>query len=129
MEALPDEQKLKKALGVLYPAYREILDLAKDFDHEWKYYGRKIGWQLKTSRKGKSLFWLTPLEQSFMISFAVRESEKEALLHSTLPDTVKAELKAAKKYPEGYPLRLTIAKGSETKTARTAIDILIELRS
>ena len=128
-EAPPDEPKIKKALGELYATYKEILELTEAFNHEWKYYGGKIGWQFKAIRKGKSLFWLTPLEQSFKIAFAVKEDEKEVLLHSKLSAAATEELKAAKKYPEGYPLRLEVRKKTDMKTVRRVLKALTELRT
>jgi len=129
MEAPPDEASLKKALCALYSSYKEILELTDTFDHEWKYYGTKIGWQLKATRKGKALFYLTPLEQSFRIGFAVRENEREHLLKSNVSPTSKEQLAAAKKYPEGYPLRLEITKKTDMKDVRAVLKVLRELRS
>jgi len=79
-EAVPDERKLKKALGGVYPAYQEILTFIDAYPREWKFYGPKFGWQLKVTQKGKALFYLTPQEGSFRLGFAVREKEKEVLL-------------------------------------------------
>lgn len=124
----PDESDLRKTLGNLYSAYKEILALTKEFDHEWKYYGTMIGWQLKAVRKGKALFYLTPLEHSFRFGLAVRENETEAMLNSMLSATAKEELKAAKKYPEGYPLQLRITKKGDMRTVRVAIEVLRKFR-
>jgi hypothetical protein len=88
-EVPPDPAKLKQALRQLYPAYKEIRELTEACNHEWKYYGRKIGWQLKAIQKEKALFYLTPLEQSFRISFAVREGKREHLLDSNVSSTAK----------------------------------------
>jgi hypothetical protein len=125
----PTEPILKEALGNLYSAYKEILELTDAFDHEWKYYGTKIGWQLKATRKGKALFWLTPLERSFRIGFAMRENERELLLKSSVSPKSKEQLAAAKKYPEGYPLRFEITKKTDMKDVRTVLEVLKELRS
>lgn len=124
----PTEPKLKEALGAHYSAYKEILDLTDAFDHEWKYYGAKIGWQLKATRKGKALFYLTPHEQSFRIGFAVRENERKRLLDSNLFPESKCQLASAKKYPEGYPLRLEVRNKANMKDVRTVIAVLKESR-
>jgi hypothetical protein len=125
----PTDPRLKKALGALYAGYKGILELTDGFDHEWKYYGAKFGWQLKAAGKGKALFYLTPLEQSFRIGFAVRENERERLLKSNISSTSKEQLAAAKKYPEGYPLRFEITKKTDMKDVRTVLEVLKELRS
>jgi hypothetical protein len=124
----PDAPALRKALGTLHPAYKEILTLAEGFEIEWKYYDRRIGWQLKTSRKGKALFYLTPLQQSFRIGMAIRETEREELMRSSLPASVKKELKSAKRYPEGYPLRLLIARPSHMKSLHIVLELLKDCR-
>jgi hypothetical protein len=127
-EATPDEPKLKKALGELYSAYKEVLELTEAYDHEWKYYGKKLAWQLKVTGKGKALLYLTPLEKSFRIGVGVRENERERLLNSSLPPKTKEELATAKKYPEGYPLRLEIKSKTDMRTVRAVIEVLKELR-
>ncbi len=128
-EVIPGESKLKKALGELYSAYKEVVELTDAYDHEWKYYGKKYGWQLKVTHKGKALLYLTPLEKSFGIGFGVRENERDRLLNSSLPPKTKEELATAKKYPEGYPLRLEIKSKTDMRTVRTVIEVLKESRS
>jgi len=128
-DALPDESKLKKVLGELYSAYKEVLEMTEAYDHEWKYYGKKIGWQLKVTRKGKALLYLIPQENSFRIGFGVRENERERLLNSSLPPKTKEELATARKYPEGYPLRLEIRSKTDMKIVRVTLEVLKELRS
>jgi hypothetical protein len=124
----PEADTLRNALGPLYPVYKETLQLVEGFDLEWKYYGRRIGWQLKASRKGKALFYLTPLQQSFRIGMAIRETEREELMRSSLPASVKKELKSAKRYPEGYPLRLLIARPSHMKSLHIVFELLKDSR-
>jgi hypothetical protein len=128
-EVTPDESKLKKALGGLYSAYKEVLELTGAYDHEWKYYGKKFGWQLKVTHKGKALLYLIPLERSFRIGFGVRENERERLLNSSLPPKTKERLAVAKKYPEGYPLRLEIKSKTDMRTVRAVLEVLKESRS
>jgi hypothetical protein len=125
-EPTPDETTLKKSLGELYSGYKEILELTEDFDHEWKYYGKKHGWQLKVLRKRKALLYLIPQEKSFRIGCAARENERERLLNSSLPPKTKEELATAKKYPEGYPLRLEIKTKTDMRAVRVVIEVLKE---
>ena len=56
-ESPPGEPDLRKVLGDLYTAYKQMLTLTAEFHHEWKYYGTKIGWQLKVARKGKAILY------------------------------------------------------------------------
>ena len=127
-EAVPDELELKKALEGVHPAFEEILTLIKGYSREWKFYGAKLGWQLKVTKKGKALFYLTPQQGSFRLGFAVRDKEKEVLLNSKLPIKAKEELAVAKKYPEGHPLHLQVNKRSDMNAVRLVVDTLKALR-
>jgi hypothetical protein len=124
----PRENELKRSLAGVYSAYEELLDVAAAYNREWKFYGPKIGWQLKISRKGKALCYLTPLDGSFRLGMAVREAERTTLLASRLPAALKTELRTAKKYTEGYPLRIHVTGISSMKTAKSVLHILITAR-
>jgi hypothetical protein len=127
-EAVPDDLNLKKALGDVYSVYKELLALTQTYQQVWKFYGPRIGWQFKVTHKGKALFYLTPQDGSFRLGFAVRDKEKEVLLNSKLPAKAKGELAAAKRYPEGWPLRLHVSKQGDMKAVRLVVDTLKALR-
>jgi hypothetical protein len=59
----------------------------------------------------------------------VRENEKERLLNSSLPPKTKEELAKAKKYPEGYPVRLDIKSKTDMRSVRVVLAVLKESRS
>ena len=128
-ETVPDEMALKQILAGAYPAYKEILTLIEGYSREWKYYGTTLGWQLKVTRKGKALFYLSLQDGSFRLGFAVRDKEKEVLLSSKLPAEAIEELTKAKKYPEGHPLHLLVNKQSDMKAVRLVLDRLKALRA
>jgi len=128
-EVVPGDHELKRILGEIYHSYREILTLTETYAHEWKHYGKKFGWQLKVVHGGKALLWLAPQKNSFRLGFAVREKEKEVLLNSKLPATVKKELNVAKRYPEGYPLRLLVSEEKDMKPVRLVVEMLKSMRA
>jgi hypothetical protein len=127
-ETVPDDLKLKESFGAVYTMYKELLALIETYQRVWKFYGPRIGWQFKVTHKGKALFWMTPQQGSFRLGFAVRDKEKEVLLNSKLPTKAKEELVAAKRYPEGWPLRLHVSKQGDMKAVRLVVDTLKALR-
>jgi hypothetical protein len=127
-DVVPDDPELKKVLKGVHPAYMEILTLIDGFSREWKFYGQRLGWQLKVTQKGKALFYLIPEDGSFRMGLAVREKEKEVLLNSKLPAKAKEDLANAKRYPEGYPLKLQVKRESDMKAVRLVLGILKEMR-
>lgn len=125
----PSEGELKRMLGETYTKYQNILELTAKYPHEWKYYGKKYGWNMKFTDKGKVLLYLTPQENSFRVGFALRDAERKTLLKSKLPSATKEELNSANRYPEGYPLLLDVGRKSDVKSARLVIETLMSMRS
>jgi len=62
----PDDKMLAKVLGKSNRLWQEIKkNLKADYGElieEWKFYGQKSGWILKTLRKKRNLFFFIPLE-------------------------------------------------------------------
>ena len=128
-DAFPDSPLLRRELGAVHRFYEELLTLVDDYAFEWKFYGDKYGWMLKVAKKGKALLYVVPQGGAFRISCAVREKEREVLLAARLPAKVKEELRAAKRYPEGYPLRLLVEGEAGMKAVRLLIGMLKTMRT
>jgi hypothetical protein len=128
-KGLPDAAALKRSLGKAFALYQQIQALTENISHEWKFYGTKYGWQEKALQKGRALYYLVPLANSFRIGFGVREDERELLLKSKLPAKAKEELRTVKKYPEGYPLRFVVSRTTDLKPVRLVIETLLSMRS
>lgn len=125
----PDDEGLRRALGESFALYTSVLKSIGNLPLEWKFYGTKYGWQLKVLQKGKALFYLVPFGHSFRIGFGVREEERELLLRKNLPAKAKEELKGAKKYSEGYPLRFLVSKQADLRAVLLIIGELKAVRS
>ncbi|MHC4464433.1 MAG: DUF3788 family protein, partial [Planctomycetota bacterium] len=69
----PDDKMLAEALGKSNRLWRDIKEHLKteygELTEEWKFYGRKSGWILKTLQKKRNLFFFIPFEGSFRVSF------------------------------------------------------------
>ena len=72
-ETKPTAQKLARTLGESNGLWKEIKKHLKaeygELTEDWKFYGQKSGWILKTLRKKRNLFFFVPSEGSFKISF------------------------------------------------------------
>lgn len=99
-----NDEILSSALGNHYNYYNTIVSYLKNkFNviEEWKYYGQKIGWQLKLFHKKRNLFFLTPDNNSFSISFNYGEKAFQYIMQNDYPDFIKDKLSNARKYMEG----------------------------
>ena len=117
--AKPNKQMLTEALGGTYRYWKEIkTNLEKDFGastEEWKFYGKNTWWVMKFYIKNKNVFFFTPCEKSFRISFILGDKAVSAVEHSDLPNDLITELKNTNKFVEGRGLHITVKVQSDVK--------------
>ena len=101
----PDDQALVMALGKTYPLWAEIeKHVATAYGastEEWKYYGPKSGWTLKTLHKKRNLFFFTPYQGYFRIAFVFGDRAVAEIVTSDLPKAMIEEVTNAKRYAGG----------------------------
>jgi hypothetical protein len=90
---------------------------------EWKHYGQKTGWLLKLLRKKRNLFFLTPLEGHFRMTFIFGDKAVAAIEESDVPMEVIEELKQARKYAEGRGMSLFVRKAEDVATVKKLVAI------
>jgi hypothetical protein len=125
--APPDDRWLAEALGKTWSLWTAIRDHVRSehgpIAEEWKYYGVKYGWTLKTLRQKRNLFFFTPCQGHFRISFAFGDRAVEAIERSGLPTAMIVEIKNAKKYAEGRGLRVEVKTGRDVEHVKKLIAI------
>lgn len=60
-DEFPDEAVLKAVLGRGYAAYLALIELLLEqgISHEWRYYNDGKAWLCKTTRKKKTIVWMS----------------------------------------------------------------------
>jgi hypothetical protein len=125
----PDDRALAQTLGKTFDLWVEIRDRVQT-EHgpvveEWKYYGAKYGWTLKTLRQKRNLFFFTPCRGYFRISLAFGDKAVAAMETSGLPAAMIAEIKNAKKYVEGRGLRVEVKTERDSEHIKKLIAIKV----
>ena len=126
---MPDDKMLAKALGKsnrlwknikkhLSGAYGELIE-------EWKFYGQKCGWILKTLRKKRNLFFFIPLKGSFRVSFVFGDKAVAAVQKSDLPKELVTRLKNARKYAEGRGLQIDVESSTDVEHIKKLVEIKV----
>ena len=119
-----------KSLGTsyrLWEAIRESLAEAHGaLVEEWKHYGAKSGWTMKTLLKKRNLFFFIPHEKSFRIGFVFGDKAVAAMAQSDLPRAVIDEVTNAKRYVEGRGLRIDVRNRADVQTVMKLVSIKIE---
>jgi len=125
----PDDKMLAKALGKSNRLWQEIKkNLNAEYGElieEWKFYGRKSGWVLKTLRKKRNLFFFIPLKGSFQVSFIFGDKAVAAAQKSGLPKELVTELKNARKYAEGRGLRIDVKNSTDVENIKKLVEIKV----
>ena len=111
-EIQPDEQMIRETLGTNY-AHIENLRKFLKFEigvstEEWKYYGKKLGWTLKTFLKKRNLFFIGMYEGYFNIAFVFGDKAVNRVLDSEIDPLLKKELTEARKYAEGRGISIKV---------------------
>lgn len=126
-ERKPNEESLKQVLDSAFVFYLELKKITNSFRNDWNY-SKSSGWIEKVSDSKKALYYLIPLNNSFTISMAIRESEKETLMADRDCAPYLTLISEAKKYHEGYNLRFPIEDEKSFHYFKDFIVKLIHLR-
>ena len=123
----PDDRAFAAALG---PAWKLWLEIRKHVElvcgtwtGEWKHYGAKSGWILKSLAGKRNMFFLTPCEGYFRLGFVFGDKAVAAIEASGLPAGLVAEVRDAKKYAEGRGLRLEVRTPGDVAIVKKLIII------
>jgi hypothetical protein len=92
---------------------------------DWKFYGQKSGWILKTLRKKRNLFFLVPSEGSFRLSFVFGDKAVAAAEQSDLPKDIITTLKNARKYAEGRGLQIEFKRQADVENIQKLVEIKV----
>ena len=129
-EQKPNDGLVAEKLGAAFSYWGEIRAYAADVcgatTEEWKYYGVKYGWQLKTLLKKRNLFFLIPCESCFRVVFVFGDRAVGAIEESNIAESLKEEIRSAKKYLEGRGIAIDVEDGTHIPDIKTLMEIKIK---
>jgi hypothetical protein len=127
---VPDVQKLAKALGETYKYWTDIESYVAvkhpGVNLEWKNYGEKHGWSLKTLLKKRNLFFCSAYDNYFRVVFVFGDKAVAAVEQSDLPLNIVEELRSAKKYMEGRGIAIEVKNPKDVVNIKKLIEIKIK---
>lgn len=126
----PETSQLAEKLGPAFKYWQEIRQSAVDIcgttTEEWKFYGAKYGWQMKTFLKKRNLFFLIPSESSFRVVFIFGDRAVGAIDESDIAESLKEEIRSAKKYAEGRGLSIEVRDGTHIPDIKRLLEIKVK---
>ncbi|MGA2171642.1 MAG: DUF3788 family protein [Sedimentisphaerales bacterium] len=123
----PTKQMLVKALAKQYQLWTDIAEyVVKKYPkatEEWKYPGVKYGWSFRLKDKKRNIIYMGPRQNHIMVAFVFGDKGFDAVQESSLPQSIKDELRNATKYVEGRGLRLQVRNKTDVANIKTLVDI------
>lgn len=112
-EPVPTDELIKTAIGNSFQQLQELRNFVAEnvgvTKEEWKYYGKKYGYNLKTFLKRRNLFFIIIHEGSFSIGLIFGGKAEAAIMESDVSEKSKKELSDARKYGEGKGLTFEVS--------------------
>lgn len=125
----PNDQMLSGVLGgtsqILEEIKKHLKSVYGELIHEWRFYGKNYGWQLKTLRKKRNLFFIIPYDGYFTQGFVFGDKTVSAIEASDLPNDIKETLRNAKKYAEGRGFSIDVRSSEKIEIIKKLIEIKI----
>ena len=90
-------------------------------EEKWGYPGAKYGWSLALKNKKRALIYLGPRQKHFTASTALGDKAARLGLDSDLPDTGKALIRDAQKFPEGRAFRIEVRTKKDVAVALAVV--------
>jgi len=126
----PDEIDLAAALGDTRTFWRDIRSLLEDhygpLVEDWKFYSKKSGWIMKLLRRKRNLFFSTPMDGYFNVSFVFGDKAVARVQESCLPEDIVSNLVNARKYAEGRGVQIEVRAPEDVEHIVTLTGIKLQ---
>ena len=97
---IPTQKDLEIALGNTCNIWQYLSDFTKkqypEAIEEWNFSSEKFGWSFRLKDKKRVLIYLLPRDQYFKVAFVFGDKATDAILESTIAESIKSDIKAAK---------------------------------
>jgi hypothetical protein len=123
----PNEEQLKNVLAKTLQLWNSIRQYVSDsygpVEEQWNFAGKNCGWSLRLKHKKRTILYLIPCKEYFMVAFVFGEKAVAAIQKSTLPKSILDTINSAKKYAEGRGLRIEVKRPQDIANIKTLTEI------
>jgi len=92
-----------------------------DLAETWRYYHDGKRWLLKVSKKSKTVFWLSIIQDSFRTTFYFTDKAEQAILGSSISDALKEQFVHGKRYNKIRGITVQFRRKEDVEHAKELI--------
>jgi hypothetical protein len=123
----PDDKVLTRYLRGAKSTWDSFMDLLKTdyslFSTEWRYYNDGKRWLCKTSKKTKTICWISVGDNFFRVTFYFGNKAEEIIKRSALDDKLKAQFLSYGGKFKFRPITIVVRKKSDLKFLKALIEL------
>jgi hypothetical protein len=128
----PTDDYIFGILGDKQKLWKEIMShMNQNYDGSeggWNYYNDGKRWLFKLIYKKKTVFWIGIFEDTFRITFYFADKAQPLINDSSLPDRIKDEFAASKKYGAVRAVSIIMKEKSDVDNVLELISIKVALK-
>jgi len=108
--------------------FQYILTNYPDISEQWRYYNDGKSWLMKVTRKAKTIFWLSLIENTFRITFYFTDRAEGAINKSSISDELKKQFIDGKHYGKIRGLTITFKNKKDVEYAKALMEIKLSIK-
>jgi hypothetical protein len=125
---VPTDKDLVNCLGSTFNLWHQLQNFVMDKYPkglvEWKYPGKKYGWNFRIKDKKRVIIYFLPRNNYFKVAFIFGQKATDIILTGDISSEIRNELEQATKYIEGRGIRIDV----KDELKMTDIKKLIEIK-
>jgi hypothetical protein len=99
-----------------------------DFAEEWRYYNDGKSWLMKVTRKTKTIFWLSILEDAFRVTCYFTDKAAQAIESSAISNQLKERFKDGKSSGKLRGMTVLFKAKCDVEDAKAMISVKLSLK-
>ena len=129
---MPTDEIVFSIIGDKQILWQKIMnylhDNHPDITEVWRYYNDGKSWLFRTIKKGKTIFWIRVLEDTFRIAFYFGDKAEPLIEQSNLPESIKNEFRNAKRFNTIRGIAIEMADSSDADNAIKLIELRLKIK-
>jgi len=128
----PTEDLVFSIIGDKRILWQQIMnylqDNYSDITEVWKFYNDGKSWLFRTLKKGKTIFWIRVLEDTFRIGFYFGDKAEPIIEQSDLPESIKTDFRNAKRFNTTRGISIEMADENDAVNAIKLIELKLKIK-